>query len=132
MTQNIMSVDYNGVKVLLDSNTKLIFLYSPNVADPETCHDMATGNNYQVPVGKKATVIYLTKISMDVTDTAVYADDVDGTTNAVTIFTAATPAMAIATNMIYISIEIPAGKYINRVSGAGAHDFDVVIIEEDA
>ncbi len=127
MTQDIRAVDFNGVKVRMNTTTKLIHLFSPNIVGPETLHNREDNANYQVPAGKKATVIFITLLqNFTVTDRVIFADDADGTLNEVDIVRPNGPFA----NLIFISQEIPALKFINKVAGDN-DDVDLTIIEED-
>jgi hypothetical protein len=117
MTDNILALDINGVKVIRDSTTKLINLSGVASVGYKTFHNKEDDSNYQVPVGKKCTVIYLNQ--WHCTDTActlVYADNLDGSTNAVTLF--APNSLADESNTLLISAEVPAGKYITQYAPA--------------
>lgn len=126
MTDNIVAVDFNGVKVLLDSNTALITLKGVSTLNNTvTMKDIRDATQYQVPTGKKAKVIYIT--TMDAAQELIYADDLDGTTNSVELLDPDTNM----SNKIIISAEIPADKYLN-ITGGAASSYEVTIVEESA
>ena len=132
MTQNIKALDFNGVGVALDSTTKLVHLFAPAAAATETLHNREDNSNYQVPTGKKFTVIYITSstgMTNESTDLLIYADDADGTTNAVTLLGGPT---AFGDAKIFISAEVPAAKYINKNAGVSGDTLVIEGIEEDA
>ena len=135
MTNNIIALDFNGVKIILDSTTKLVRITIPTgTASTTTFHDSADNTNYQVPTGKKATIIFIDTwdvtlaSGMDIS----FADNADGNTNAVTIFDPATAALI--SNLIFISAEVPADKFINfiRVSGSSDAELRINVLEENA
>lgn len=134
MTDNIIALNFNGIKVVLDSNTKLIRLTIPAVINTDrTFHDTGDDSNYQVPTGKKAKIIYVEEWDMaNTADKIVYADDLDGTTNGVTLWDPKT-ATQIA-NTLFMSASIPADKYINfDAGGVNSNSLTVIwIIEESA
>ena len=59
MTDNIVAFDFKGIKVLVDSNTRLVRLVSAGTAENTSWHDSFTNANYQVPSSKKFRIIYL-------------------------------------------------------------------------
>ena len=130
MTQNIKALDFNGVKVELDGNTSLIKLKAVNSASSYTTfHDQRDNSNYQVPTGKKATIIFIDSASMaNASDKIVYADDLDGGTNEVVLVTS---PVATLTDEVFISAEVPADKYINAFD-TSTDTYIIWIIEEDA
>lgn len=128
MTQNIVSIDFGGVKVLIDSNTKLLYLYTPTEnANARSLHDMRDDTAYQVPTDKKATIIYIDTLAFAAgTEELFYADDEDGETNKVALWEGSTLG-----DEILISEEIPTGKFINVIDNA-VQSAGLWIIEEDA
>ena len=136
MTDNIKALDYNGVKVKLDTNTKLKILQgATSGSDNLTLHDLTNNSNYQVPVGKKATIIFFEQIHpQSVNASIIYADNVDGNLNAVTLLAPNTTSNL--GSFIFISAEVPAGKYINQRNASGSGVWTkapkCAIIEEDA
>ena len=92
MTNNIIALDFNGVKIILDGDTKLVMLTIPDTTGVTTSfHNSADNTNYQVPSGKKATIIFIeawktTTASIKIS----FADNADGDTNAVELFVPAT------------------------------------------
>ncbi len=134
MTQNIIAMDFNGVNVLLDTNTKLINLTVPTgLSANRTAHNAEDGSNYQVPVGKKATIIYIENYDVNTAFTSYlgYSDDLDGNTNAVPLVTGDGAGTAL-TNTIFISAEVPASKYIGFIFVSGSSTaLNFWIIEED-
>jgi len=126
MTENIVGIDFNGVKVLLDSNTKLLQMKGSSVNGTVTVTDATEGGKYQVPTGKKANIIFVTSITgTGGTDRFIFADDEDGTTNEVIIL------QTNQTNQIFISVDIPADKFLN-VTDNSITAYDFHIIEQDA
>lgn len=133
MTDNVVAFDFNGVKVVRDSNTKLKMLYAPKGATTETLHDVETGADYQVPTGKKFKVIYLETLDQFTAGKKIhYADDADGTTNAVTLVAGFAAASTYLQTVIFISGEAPADKYINAVKSVSADDIVIFGVEENA
>lgn len=131
MTTNVKAFDFNGVKVKRDSNTRLVRLTVPSGvgAADTTFHDSADGTNYQIPASKKATIIYIESYNLSgFTASIAYADDADGNTNAVDLFK---PASDTA-NLIFISDEAPANKYINLLVGGTQAEVIIYAIEEAA
>jgi len=131
MTNNIVALDFLGVKVILDVNTKILKLAAPQAATVETLDSLADGTAYQVPTGKKATIINIALASgMDaVTDEVIRADDEDGVVNKVILSVAPNDLGADA---LFLSAEVPADKFINKNSAAAGDTLDLWIIEEDA
>lgn len=127
MTNNIIAIDFNGVKVVLDSNTKLIHLIKPLVADTETLHNIADNSNYQVPTGKKATVIFSTKNFPN--HDLIYADNLSGTTNEVSLLDNSGTAID---NTIIITVAVPADKFITIKAAEGINADEFTLIEETA
>ena len=128
MTDNIKAIDFNGVKIKLDDNTVLINLAGTSVSGTVTMNDTRDASKYQVPASKKATIIYVADATFNAAgDKLIYADDEDGTTNAVTLF----EPLAVIANMIFISAEVPASKYLN-ITDNTALSYSVTIVEENA
>lgn len=91
--------------------------------------DTRDNTKYQVPASKKATIIYITDSGIGTgADLVIYADDEDGTTNAVTLYD---PGAAAQDNIIFISAEVPASKYINFTAN-GVDSYNYTIVEEAA
>jgi len=114
MTDNIVALDFNGVKVVLDDNTVLIRMnIQSTTADTAlTMHDNRDNTNYQVPTGKKATMIFIENYDEGAGGGSIFfADNADGTTNAVTLFQPNTTDAFV--DIIFISAEIPADKFVN-------------------
>jgi len=138
MTNNILAFDVGGVKGIIDTNTKVKRLeFSSTSTAASSFHtllDRDTGAIYQVPVGKKTTIIYCNDIAQieNSSGDIIYADNQDGNTNAVILF-ARTTALT-ATNFIMLLAAVPAQKYINfqRSALAGTKKVDVYAIEEAA
>jgi len=133
LTNNIVAFDFNGVKVIKDSNTELIRLLRNNAVEAtETLVDQRDVTNYQVPTGKKATVIFFeTQTDAGGNQTLIRADNEDGTTNSVVLLGDITSG--IMSNKIFISAEVPADKWINSThTGAANVTYDLWIIEENA
>ena len=128
MTNNIKALDVGGVKVKLDDDTVLITMSGVGVAGTITVTDTRDNTQYQVPAGKKATIVYITALpdTSGVGDKLLYADDLDGTTNAVTLLE---PFGSAITDEIFISAEIPAGKYLNFTDNS-AQPYTILEIEE--
>lgn len=128
MTNNIKALDVGGVKVKLDDDTVLITMSGVGVAGTITVTDTRDNTQYQVPAGKKATIVYITALpdTSGVGDKLLYADDLDGTTNAVTLLE---PFGSAITDEIFISAEIPAGKYLNFTDNS-AQPYTILVIEE--
>lgn len=137
MTNNIIGWNVGGVTGVFDTNTKikrLTFSSTSTAADSfHTLIDQSTGAAYQVPASKKTTIVYITNFApIDALGKLVYADDADGSTNAVNLYF---PAVTTATtDSIFVSASAPASKYINmrRTSNAGTKAADVYAIEEAA
>ena len=128
MTDNIKAIDFNGVKIKLDDNTVLIQLAGASVTGTVTMNDTRDATKYQVPVGKKATIIFITDGTWNAaSDKLIFADDEDGTTNAVTLF----EPLAVIANLIFISAEVPAEKFLN-VTDNTTGTYDIHIVEENA
>ena len=128
MTQNIIAFDYNGVNVLFDENTAILTLTTAPTLGTLSFHDSRDNSNYQVPVGKKARVIFIiSAIFSGAGDRVIYADDADGTTNAVTLYE---PGRDV-TNEIFISASVPEGKFINRTENGNTATI-IAIVEESA
>ena len=119
-----------GIKSVFQANTKVYFATFPQVTTTDTIH-LQDGTNYQVPVGKKAKVLaaYAPVAAWLPTDLCIYADNLDGTTNAVTIFTNWTAVAG--EHLIVLSDYIPAGKYINKNTANNLRYCQLYIIEED-
>ena len=130
MTDNIKALDFNGVKIELDTNTILIKLNAPGAATVETLIDARDGSTYQVDASKKAHIVYIgSQTGMgSAGDKIIYADNEDGTTNAVTLF----DNFSTNKDTIAISAEIPASKYINKDSAAAGDIIVIYIVEEAA
>ena len=128
MTNNIKALDVGGVKVKLDDDTVLITMSGVGVAGTITVTDTRDNTQYQVPAGKKATIVYITALpdTSGVGDKLLYADDLDGITNAVTLLE---PFGSAITDEIFISAEIPAGKYLNFTDNS-AQPYTILVIEE--
>jgi len=128
MTNNILAFDFNGVKVVRDSNTELIRLTSPADASPATLHDSRDDTNYQVPTGKKAHVIFVEASSLNAAaNQLISSTSADSTAGEVVLFK---PDSNI-TNLIFISSEIAAELFINVVDAA-QQALTIHIVEENA
>jgi len=127
MTDNIKALDINGVKVLLDDNTDLIILAGNSINGTTTMLDTRDNTKYQVPASKKATIIFVTTSTLGAAQRIIFADDEDGTTNAVTLFE---PGVTYS-GRIFISAEVPASKFIN-ITETSITAYDFTIIEENA
>lgn len=127
MTDNIKAIDFNGVKIKLDSNTVLIQLKGNSVNGTVTLNDTRDATKYSVPASKKAHLIFITTLSFSGTDKILFADDEDGTTNAVTLYQPA----AVISSVIFVSEEIPAGKFIN-ITDTAITAYEIFIVEESA
>ncbi len=125
------SVEMGGVKVVLGAGMKLIKLIAVGGATLETLHDWRDNSNYQVPSGKKATVIHVDPEAgfNAVNDGLTYSDNLDGNTNEVQLLDA---AVGILNPTGFISEEVPALKYINKKSTTSTDQILVYVIEEDA
>lgn len=129
MTNNIISFDFNGVKVLKDSNTKLIKLKSPSTSVNTSLHDFKDNTNYQVPAGKKFTIIYIENFTPNGTPILSSTTVVDSATGAVTLRSSNN---ATTTNEIFISSEVAANLFIT-ITGAGISGTTIIYgIEETA
>ena len=132
MTDNIVAIDFNGVKIKLetDDSTVLIELKATgNTGTAVTFHDARDNSNYQVPTGKKAHIIFIDLMQgSEANDEIFFADNADGTTNAVTLI----DSKATLTDVIFITAEIPADKFINKVADTSGRAADLWIIEESA
>lgn len=126
MTDNIIGFDFNGVKVVKDDNTELIQLKGNSVNGTITLTDTRDASQYQVPAGKKAHVIFIVDVNF-VVGSLIYADDLDGTTNAVTLL----DPSADLTNIIFISAEIPASKFVN-ITDNNIQAYEIYVVEESA
>lgn len=135
MTDNIVAIDFNGVKVILDDNTELIrlSLASSVTNTPETLTNNIDGTNYQVPASKKATVIFFESGNAgDASQNLIQSDDDDGNTGAVTLLSQA-GVDGMPDNTIFISAEVAATKFITMDSSStAAHAIAIFIIEEAA
>ena len=131
MTDNIVSFDFNGVKVIKDANTKLIRLTALPASSDETFHNSADDSNYRVPSGKKATIIYIEKWRAGSSASTIsYADNLDGDTNAVDLWA---PVDSLVDDTLFISAEVPALKYINFIYVSGSNISVICyIVEENA
>ena len=129
MTNNIKAFDFNGVKVKIDSNTKLIRLISPSSAVNISYHDTSTGANYQVPSGKKLTLIFIENFDANTTTQIASTTAVDSATGAIVLFD---PGNAAISNLIFISTEVAQNLFITNIV-SGVSDTPVIFgIEETA
>ncbi len=133
-SQVLEHFDLAGANIPITSGKKVIFLRSPSlVASAQYTLHTSDNTDYQVPTGKKATIYVYKMWDVGTTNTKLtYADDVDGNTNAVTLFQGWTGVAL--TNLYMPSASIPAEKYINH-DIATINDTDYLqlyIIEEDA
>lgn len=129
MTNNILALDFNGVKIILDANTKLKHLLAPSNAQPISLDDVSTGSPYEVPVGKKGRIIFFTTLDVGALSTLSKTTVVDSLTGAVTIIAA---GAIDATNEIFISDSIAAGFFITQGNGNFGAATNLWLIEEDA
>ena len=129
MTENIVALDVNGAKVILDSNTKLFRLKATGAGAAISCVNLSTGQDYQVPVGRKANIVYIfTANTVNPTEAIIYADNQNGTTNSVNLFLSLTTV----TDTIFVSADVPATKWINFNNAVGTRVVDFYIIEQSA
>jgi len=132
MTDNIVAFDFNGVKVLIDSNTVLKHLSESNSgATPVTLKDALTGADYQVPTGKKCTIIFFADYTAPGMGQDLITSTVaDSTTGAVEILAL---EAAVITNKILILSSVAAELFITfNSTNASAHSVDLTAIEENA
>lgn len=120
MTENIIAFDFNGVNVILDSNTRLVRLTRVAAGTGSvSMHDTADNSNYQVPALMKANLIFIENYDgIGASSKIIYADDADGTTNEVDLFVPGSDEAL--TNFIFISADIPTGKFVNLDGGGSA------------
>ncbi len=133
MTDNIIAFDFNGVKVIRDSNTELIQLIGTiSSSGTLTFFDTRDNTKYQVPASKKATMIFLTLFdAVQVADKIIQSDDEDASTNPVTLFEPG--ILTSISNIIFISAEVAATKFINQTAAGGFFVApEIWVIEEDA
>lgn len=137
MTNNVLGWNIGGVTGVIDTNTKikrLSFSSTSTAADSyHTVIDKATGSAYQVPASKKTTIVYFVNYApIDALGKVVYADNADGSTNAVNMFSPGVTTTS--TDFIFVTVEAPASKYINffRTANAGTKAVDLYAIEEAA
>lgn len=129
MTNNIKAFDFQGVKVKKDANTKLIRLTAPSTIVDLTLHNTANNSNYSVPSGKKATIIFVNSFQHNDSSRLVYANNADGRTGAVTLLD---PGLNNdLTDLLFISIEIPALKFINVNVFGGTHSVMICHVVEE-
>lgn len=127
MTDNILAIDFNGVKILLDANTKLKRL-TTGASGTVTLHDAENDTDYQVPAGKKATIIYIESTpSFSGTDRIISSTAADATTGETVLIQ---PASQI-TDLIFISEEISENLYITKVDPNTGTTI-LYVIEENA
>lgn len=126
MTNNIKALDINGVKVKLDSNTKVVHLYRPLGANTESLHDRATGADYQVPAGKKATCIYIT--SNDSNHDLYFGPNLNSTAGATLFWNNVGSAVS---NLIVIA-EAAANDYFTVAADEKVDQDLIIVIEESA
>ena len=97
MTNNLISFDFNGAKIIFDSNTKLIRMTIPAAtATTTTFNNTSDNSNYQVPVGKTFTILGFLVISgtnARIVDLE-QSDAADTSTNAVIKISMSVPASA--------------------------------------
>lgn len=130
MTNNVIAADINGVNCIFDANTEVKLLgLATGLTVTTTLVDRADGTNYQVPTGKKTTLIFVENWAGGANKSLIYADDEDGTTNEVAMFTPAT----VITNNIVIFKDVPADKFINQKHASGSGSAcEVIAFEESA
>lgn len=133
MTNNIKVIDFNGVKIEVDTNTRIICLKgSFGSPGQHTLHKMDSNyEDYQIPTDKKARLIYSVDFPLAAaTDRLYYSDAVDAMTNAVDMYKPGQTSNL--TDTLTISnVEAPAGKYLN-VSCSAARSYEIYILEEAA
>jgi len=132
MTNNILAADISGVKVLLtDGNTRIVTLQSPNAANTETLHDISDDANYQVPTGKKFTIIFIVAADFaTANDRIISSTAADATTGEVILYE---PAASI-TNEIFVqsnAAAVAADLFVTKVASA-ADNCKIIGVEEDA
>ncbi len=110
-------------------NLKVIHLTSPAASTVDTFHDQP-GNNYQVPAGKSARIIniVLTTAMTLTTEYIGYSDGIDVTTNEVQLLRKPT---AYSDKYTWLSEQIPATKYPNRVASAAGDTCEILLAEYD-
>ena len=123
MTNNVLGFDINGVKVFKDSNTELKRLFIPTTGST-TCLsllDAKTNTTYQVPAGKKCTIIYIiSEVVTGGSQDLIYSDTADEPpTNSVLLLDSVGIAQY-GNNSLFISAEVPALKYIGLDSNNAA------------
>ncbi len=126
MTDNIIALDFNGVKVILDDNTRLVRLQSTGAGDV-TMHDTADDSNYQVPTGKKFTIIFIESGSFGAGDKIISSTVADSTTGEVVLLEPGANNLSLT---IFISTEVAADLFITKVDAAST-TYTINGIEED-
>ena len=128
MTNNIISFDFNGVKVIIDSNTRFVRLEAVAAGTNVTYHDAADNSNYQVPTGLKFTIIFIESMTPNNTSRISSTTAADSSTGEVILFN----TIADVINTIMISSEVAADLFITRTISATDSPSIIFGIEETA
>jgi len=129
LTDNLVSLDFNGVKFLFDTNVKLVRLIPDGSLENKSWHDTETGAVYVVPTGKKARFIFSELYESTTAGVLSTTTVVDSATGAVTLID--TPAGDIV-NTIILSASIAAGLFITTTAGALNGTISVVFLLEES
>jgi len=129
LTDNLVSLDFNGVKFLFDSNTKLVRLIPDGSLEDKSWHDTETGAVYVVPAGKKARLIFLELFEPIASTILSTTTVVDSATGAVTLISSGAGDIV---NTIILSASIAAGLFITTTGAALNGTIGVVFLLEES
>ncbi len=129
MTENLVSLDFNGVKFLFDSNVKLVRLIPDGSLVNKSWHDTETGAVYQVPTGKKARLIFVELFESIGTTVLSTTTAVDAATGAVTLID---PGAGDITNTIILTASIAADLFITTTVAALNGTIGVIFLLEES
>ena len=116
MTDNVIAIDFNGVKIILDSNTVLKRLVASATTVNLSWHDSVDGGNYQVPTGKKAMIIFLEDLDIFGTREISSTTVVDSATGKIVIIAPGVNTNFV--NVLFLSASIAADLFITTTGGA--------------
>jgi len=131
MTNAIFMIDFNGVKFSLPTNAVFKRLAANATTALLSLHDTVDGSNYQVPIGKKFTIIYIENYdSSDASARIISSTAVDATTGAIELFLPGVTSLI--SNLIFLSTEVAADAFIT-MDGTGVWTSGCILygVEED-
>ena len=121
-------VDIGGYVRVINESEKIKYLINPTGAT-STLHDIADGQDYQVPTGKKFKIIYIEEADQrSANDRIIATTAADATTGEVSLCESGQWIQ----NAVFISDWVSSGYYITRVDATSTAIYKIYGVEVDA